>query len=359
MGTLEWDRIALPAPVAEKIIRISVREGQRVTAGQLLLELDPSQTRARLNSLQAAVARQEAELEELNVGPRVEEIARARASLDAAEAEARDRAAEYQRLLPLSSKNYVSKSDLDRARASADSAKAQVQSARQQLLELERGTRSEEIQQGQAALSQARAEADAQRVLLEKLAVRAPRAGIVDSIPFKLGDEAPIGGSLVVMLTGDTPYARVYVPQPMRLKVQVGGRAQVTLEQLAFAENEMEGNEVEGKSHPRTYEGRVRMVRNVPSFTPYYALTGDDVSRLSYLAEIQLQRDAAGLPAGLPLRVEFVAVAANRRPQEANATTEPGDSLSPLTPASGELLTPDPPSTNDSAVQPEHYDGGK
>jgi HlyD family secretion protein len=53
------------------------------------------------------------------------------------------------------------------------------------------------------------------------------------------------------------------------------------------------------------FAGRVRMIRSEPSFTPYYALTGEDAARLSYLAEVSLDRDAAGLAAGLPVRVEF------------------------------------------------------
>jgi HlyD family secretion protein len=47
------------------------------------------------------------------------------------------------------------------------------------------------------------------------------------------------------------------------------------------------------------------MIRSEPSFTPYYALTGEDAARLSYLAEVSLGSDAAELPAGLPVRVEF------------------------------------------------------
>jgi HlyD family secretion protein len=47
------------------------------------------------------------------------------------------------------------------------------------------------------------------------------------------------------------------------------------------------------------------MIRSEPSFTPYYALIGEDAARLSYLAEIQLDKDAGELPAGLPVRVEF------------------------------------------------------
>ena len=52
--------------------------------------------------------------------------------------------------------------------------------------------------------------------------------------------------------------------------------------------------------------GTVRMIRTEPSFTPYFALIGKDAARLSYVAEITLTaKDAATLPPGLPVRVEF------------------------------------------------------
>jgi len=47
------------------------------------------------------------------------------------------------------------------------------------------------------------------------------------------------------------------------------------------------------------------MIRSEPSFTPYYALSGRDAERLSYLAEITLDKSGADLPAGVPVRVEF------------------------------------------------------
>ena len=90
------------------------------------------------------------------------------------------------------------------------------------------------------------------------------------------------------MLVGDAPFARVYVPEPLRADVQVGDRATVLV----------------GADGGRSYAGRVRMIRNEPAFTPYYALAGEDAARLSYLAEVELE-DAGDLPAGLPLRVVF------------------------------------------------------
>jgi HlyD family secretion protein len=91
-----------------------------------------------------------------------------------------------------------------------------------------------------------------------------------------------------VLLVGDAPYARIYVPEPIRSRVKVGDEVRV------FVEGEV-----------TALAGKVRMIRSEPSFTPYYALIGEDAARLSYLAEVSLGSDAAELPAGLPVRVEF------------------------------------------------------
>jgi HlyD family secretion protein len=48
----------------------------------------------------------------------------------------------------------------------------------------------------------------------------------------------------------------------------------------------------------------VRWVSSDATFTPYFALTEHDRSRLSFLAEIDIP-DAAQLPSGVPLQADF------------------------------------------------------
>ncbi|HEY0197200.1 MAG TPA: HlyD family efflux transporter periplasmic adaptor subunit [Rhodanobacter sp.] len=289
LGTLEYDRITLPAPVAERIVTIDVREGEQVKAGQALLQLDPAQTQSELAAVEAQARQQREVLAELEAGPRNEDIDKARADLRAAQAQAREARAYYNRLLPLKGKDYVAAADLDRARAAAGNADGQGAAAQAALDELLHGTRPEQIAQAQAAVAAATAQASAQQVLLGKLSVVAPRAGRIDSIPYKLGDQAPVGAPVAILLAGDAPYARIYVPEQQRAGVHVGDTIQVF---------------VAGRD--KSYAGKVRMLRSEPGFTPYYALIGDDAARLSYLAEITLGTDATDLPAGLPVRVEFV-----------------------------------------------------
>ena len=288
LGTIEYDRITLPAPAAERIVAIDVREGERVTVGQSLLKLELTRTQSELAAAEAQARRQREALAELRAGPRSEDIAQARANLAAAQAQAREARAYYARLRPLQGKNYVAAADLDRARAAAGNADGRVRAAHAALDELLHGTRPEQLAQGEAAFAAAAAQAAAEHVVFDKLSVVAPRAGRVDSIPYKLGDQAPLGAPLAILLVGEAPYARIYVPEQQRVNVHVGDAIGVF---------------VAGRKQP--YAGNVRMIRSEPAFTPYYALIGADAARLSYLAEVALGKDAAELPAGLPVRVEF------------------------------------------------------
>ena len=290
LGTLEWDRISLPAPVSERIAEIPVREGQRVAAGDILLVLEPERTRARRDAARADALRLQHALDELRIGPRREDIDRARAQLAGAQSVARNARSELARVQPLVARQFLARNELDRAREKADSAAANVDAASAALAALANGSRVEDIAQAEAALAAAQAQVSELSVNLDRTRIRAPRAGRIDSLPYKLGDQPPIGAPLAIELVGDAPYARVYVPEPQRAKVRVGQAAQVF---------------VDGRK--AAFNGHVRAIRSEPSFTPYYALSGEDVSRLSYLAEIELGKDAATQPAGLPVRAEFAA----------------------------------------------------
>ncbi|MGY0799113.1 HlyD family secretion protein [Lysobacter sp. A286] len=291
LGTLEYHRIALPAPAAERIVAIEVREGEKVEAGQPLLRLEDEGAESATRALRADAQRQRSALQELEAGPRDEAIAQTRAQLAAVQAQAREAQAYYARLQPLGRRQLVAAADVDRARAAAGDASARVRVALAAVAELEHGTRPEQVAQGEAAARAAAARVAAQEVTLDKLSLVAPRAGRIDSLPYEVGDQAPIGAPLAILLVGDAPYARVYVPEPIRTDVRIGSDARVF---------------VDGRERPLA--GKVRMIRGEPSFTPYYALTGEDAARLSYLAEIELTgEEAVGLPAGLPVRVEFSA----------------------------------------------------
>ena len=286
LGTLEWDRVAVTAELAEPVLRWDVAEGDRVEAGTVVLELDARRQDARMAEAKSDLAVSEARLAELTNGATIETIDAARANLARTHAAQEDAETEYTRVAELRKRELVAQSAVDQALAARNQRRAETSQADAQLRELTRGTRPEQIDQATAAVAAARAALDTLKLTRDRLTVRAPRAGRIDALPFRPGDQPPVGAELVSMLVGDAPYARVFVPAPRRMEVDTGTRFTI---------------HVEGIATPFT--AKLRSIRSEPSFTPYYALSGDDASRLVFRAELLLDGGAgvADLPAGLPL----------------------------------------------------------
>lgn len=287
-GTVEWDRAAVLAEVSEPLVKIAVREGDAVAQSQLLLQLDARRTDAELAAAQAEVQRVEAQLLELRHGARTETIDAARAQLARAQSDARNAQREAERANELRQRKLIAQQDVDRASTAAKIASANMASARAQLDELLHGTRPEQLAQAEAALAGAQANVQRLQLTRERLDVKAPLAGRIDALPYRIGDQPPQGAVLVSLLTGPQPYARIYVPEKFRATLQPGRQLQVR---------------VDGVEQPFT--ATLRNVRSEPTFTPYYALAGDDASRLMYRAELTLDGEAARkLPPGIPCHAD-------------------------------------------------------
>ncbi len=288
-GTLEYDQITVPATASEPLRELLVHEGAVVTAGAVLMRFDTARLAARHAAAMAQADHAREVLRALVAGARRESRAEALARVQAAEAVAGNAAQQFERVRALVARGVLPAAQLDTAEAARREAAAQVAAARAASDVLAHGSRREDIAAARAGLRAAEAAAADVAVDLARLEVRSPRAGRIDSLPYKPGDQPSIGATLAVLLVGPLPYARIYVPAPLLAAAKVGATLKVL---------------VEGQRQPLL--GRVRAVRSEPTFTPYYALSGEDAARLAYLAEIQLDAAAAGLPAGLPLRAVTV-----------------------------------------------------
>ncbi|MBI3561195.1 MAG: HlyD family efflux transporter periplasmic adaptor subunit [Gammaproteobacteria bacterium] len=294
VGSLEWDRIELVAEASEPITAIYVKEGDHVTQGQALLQLDPRRLQAQRDEASAAQGEVSARFAELKRGTRVERLTDAQARLQGAQDVLTTREREVKRLQELYTKNLISLDAVDQAKLSRDSARAERDRARATLDELQHGSTREELQQAQQAVARNAAAARVLELTLDRLTVRAPSDGRLDSLPYKLGERPPAGNVVAVLLAGDKPYARVYIPEAQRVHVIPGTQAQVTVDGIA-----------------QSFAGVVRSVASDASFTPYFALTEHDRGHLGYLAEVDIHGDVGQLPAGVPLNVTLDTTANN------------------------------------------------
>ena len=289
VGTLERHRFEIAATAAEQIVAMPVREGQAVKQGEVVAQLDGGSLAANRASVAAQASQLQHRLDELQHGARAGEITQARAQVAAATALRDQNEKEYQRLADLVGRGLVAQAQVDAQLQLRDSSAAELRSAQAGLDLLLQGTRSEQLEQARAALRSAESLLQQQDVLLARLQLVAPVDGVIEALPYRLGERPVLGAPVVIMLASGMPYARVYIPEPQRASLRAGQSVSV---------------HVDGVAQPFT--GTLRYIAGEASFTPYFALTQRDRSRLAFLAEIDLPAPAArDLPAGVPVEVRL------------------------------------------------------
>lgn len=287
VGTLERDRVEVSVESNEPIVAIHVQDGQMLNAGDLILEQDPARLEKALAQQVALRDQSAARLAELERGPREETIREARAQLDSSQASAKNAEANLVRAREVFERELSDQQTLDFATMRSKTADAAEKAASESLDKLLNGTTVEELQQAMAALEAAEAGIGRLQLDIERLKLYAPVDGVLDKRLYQVGERPQIGATIAVILDSSRTYARIYVPEPLRASVQPGSQLDVRID----------GND-------RSITGTVRWVSSDASFTPYFALTEHDRARLSYLAEVEVP-DAASLPSGVPLEVDF------------------------------------------------------
>jgi len=287
VGTLERDRVEVTVENFEPITAIHVQDGEMLEAGDLILEQDPARLNRVLAQQIATRDQSAARLAELQRGPRTETIREARAQLESARSSSKNAATNLKRAQEMFARDLSNQSNLDFATTRSETAIAAEQAAEESLNRLLNGTTVEELDQAIAALKAAEAGINRIQLDIDRLKIYAPVNGMLDKRLYQVGERPQIGATIAVILDGSRTYARIYVPEPLRSSVQPGKQLEVRIDGM-----------------DQTFTGTVRWVSTDASFTPYFALTEHDRSRLSYLAEIDVP-DASSLPSGVPLEVDF------------------------------------------------------
>lgn len=214
-----------------RLVQLLVEQGDNVEQGQVIAQMDNADLQAQLNRTRANVAQAQAKLDQAIAGSRPEEIGQARARLAQAEAQlslaragsrpeeiaqakaqvdaAASRVAltknRVQRNRDLYQQGAIAQDTLDEVLADDNSARATLQEAQRRLVQLQNGSRSqdiserraaaaetrealrqlengsrpEEIAQAKAAVNAAKGELQAVQVQLEDTFIRAPFSGTI------------------------------------------------------------------------------------------------------------------------------------------------------------------------------------
>ena len=110
----------------ERIARVLVEEGDRVTAGQVLARLQTHRLEAQIREAEAQIAAQKEVVKRFQVGTRWQEIEQARAEVAAAKARVQNARQNFERIKKTSGAGATSEQALDNVRAQLDVDQAQL-----------------------------------------------------------------------------------------------------------------------------------------------------------------------------------------------------------------------------------------
>ncbi len=263
---------------------ISVKEGDRVLAGDLLFRLKQDQQISALQGAEARVAAAEAALANLTTGGREDELNVARASLQKAEADlslARETSARSGKLF---AEGLVPKSRYDQDRATLASAEALVKQLSAQLKVTELPARDAQQQQAEANLAAARADAEKANWDLADRSVTSPAAGRIERVYFDPGEIAAAGTPVVAILPEGALKVKFYLPEGVRADFALGDTVAVSCDGC-----------------PAGLTASISHFASDPQFTPPVIYSRDERQRLSFLVEATL---TGSLPPGQPVTVE-------------------------------------------------------
>jgi HlyD family secretion protein len=250
-GTIEVDEVHVGPRSGGRVEKIFAWEGDRLRAGQPIVELDASELRARRDFAAAQIdtaihdaEAQQAQLEFL-----------------------RDDARRQQDLLK---RKVVSPSDAERADSLAKAQEKNVAAAKMR------------VAQARAQL----ADIDAQ---LAEMQVLAPSDSILEVLSVKVGDVLPGNREVATLILPQHLWVRVYVPEPWLGLIKVGDQVRVRVDSFP------------GKD----FDGVVEQINRQAEFTPRNVQTVADRIKQVFGVKIRLPNNDERLRAGMAADVYF------------------------------------------------------
>ncbi|QDT45142.1 putative efflux pump membrane fusion protein [Gimesia alba] len=323
-GFLEADDIRPGSRVGGRVKQVLIEEGQSVSKGELLFELEPFDLQERRAETVAGLAEAKANYEKLVAGFRTEEIAKAQAQVDQlkarltllvngprqqeidsavaelqlADAEYRLAKAKHMRIETLFAKKSASKDELDTAntelQATAarkevrqkaldllkegtrieeiDEARAQLKQAEEAWQLLKNGNRREDIAQAEAAVNKAEAALKVIDDQILELKVFSPLDGTIEAVTLQPGDLVGSNVPVISILDWNHLWVRCYVPEN-HLDIHVDQEVDVTID-----------------SYPdKVFKGRVTFVSRQAEFVPRNVQTPEERSKQVFRIKVRIK----------------------------------------------------------------------
>jgi HlyD family secretion protein len=297
-GHVEATDVRLAPEVGGRIVLLSVKEGDPVTTGTMILRLDGRDHELAVQRAKAEQSQAEAQLKLLLAGSRREDIRQAQAQAEAARDDTAATRAElaaaetdldrFDALLRANAGSRKQRDDAatrrDVARERVQASESRVRAAEQSTARVRAGARPEEIAAARARVAALAAQVATAEEAAIDTSLTAPIDGVVTEKLAEVGEVIPARSPVVVISDLVNVWADVFVPEPVVPRLRLGQAATV------FTDAGGSG-----------LAGTVSYISPKAEFTPRNVQTSEERSKLVYRVRVSVNNKDGVLKQGMPV----------------------------------------------------------
>lgn len=281
----EWRHLA--APQAGWLTTLDLLEGDAITPGQSLFQLDATQQQAAVTQAQQNVLAAEAALADLNKGARPEELAALSARLQAAQARLDLARTEQRRMQSLVKQGLINQEQLDQANTELSISESDLKALQQEIAVAGLGGRIDRLLQAEAQVQVTVAQLAAQQDALAKRSVTSTMTGVIDQVHYHAGEFVPATAPVLTVRLTDQDKVRFHLSQARLPEIKLGQAVHIT---------------ADGRDQPII--AHITHISGSAEFTPPVIYSQGVRDKLVFLIEARLDTGQS-LPPGLPVEVRW------------------------------------------------------
>ena len=286
-GTIEVTKTDLTPKVSGYLIERNFQEGDQVKAGQILARIDRPDLNAQLTRDEAALAKARAQLRDLELGARPQELQEAAANLAAAESQAIRAKADFERNAKLFKENAIAAQQLDTYRSAHEVAANALLAAQSRYSLLQAGNRPETIEAQRLEVDRSVAVLAASRIQLQDTIVASPLSGRILSKNYEKNEYVNAGSAIATIGDMHDCWVKIYVSTEQLGQIRLGQTAKVKID-----------------AYPgKAFQGEITEINQNAEYTPRQSITQRERANMVFGVKVRIENADEIMKPGLPADV--------------------------------------------------------
>jgi HlyD family secretion protein len=285
-GTIEATQVDLRSKVTGTLQGLTIAPGNPVKENQLVANIIRNDLAAQKERDALAVAKAQAQLDDLTSGAREQEIREAEIAVDRARINYEQAAKDYDRASVLFKQNAISETDMEKTELAFKQSQNSLESAMVRLNLFQAGSRTDQIEAARIELERSVAVLKAAEAFTEDTKIICPIEGTVLTRNFENGEVIQAGASVATIANLNDMWIKVYIPTDDLPKIVLGQQVKFTV-----------------SGSDEVYSGNIEEIASSGEYTPKVIQTKKERTNIVYAVKIKISNENYVLKPGMPADV--------------------------------------------------------